>query len=154
MKTVQIATHYIYSDDETMHESMFKTDERYCKMHEQLGKTHKITQGIPYVWERWELLTDDERKERGLDDETSNSNESDKENSNQEIKKIDRTTPVHPGNEICWMPGYTFEKCCASEHGGKGNEMCWDAPGFDFDFCCFPSNCIINTSGSLECEGD
>merc|ERR1719491_2243471 len=41
------------------------------------------------------------------------------------------------GNPLCFERDYTYEQCCDTRLGPKGDEVCWDAR-MDYDFCCKP----------------
>eukprot|EP00929_Paragymnodinium_shiwhaense_P008357 TRINITY_DN112307_c0_g1_i1.p1 TRINITY_DN112307_c0_g1~~TRINITY_DN112307_c0_g1_i1.p1 ORF type:complete len:481 (-),score=61.58 TRINITY_DN112307_c0_g1_i1:414-1811(-) len=42
------------------------------------------------------------------------------------------------GDPACWTDGFTFEYCCADQHGPFGRLTCWDNPTLDLGYlnCC------------------
>ena len=73
---------------------------------------------------------------------------------------------AEPGNPLCWAGVYSWMQCCDpfKFQPGIGNTVCWSAPGFDFDSCCYrdaakeagykamtvPTGCGSNSDGISE----
>lgn len=57
---------------------------------------------------------------------------------------------VEGGNPTCWVEGFTYEICCDTHKGPKGNEGCWDSLFHTYDTCCLGSGGEDGTKDDVE----